>query len=403
MHLPLWVSLPTFVCSLLSFLADLASAVSYFVAPPERHFRQALIFNLLLADLINSGNNTISGVIALVRRHEAHPLEPGPGCDANAYIGQLTVQAVDFNILVISLAVLLTVKRVSIVERPPRWKVAIVCIIPWIPPLITANIAAGLGAWAPAGNWCWIKKSLVLRFSLTYGWRILIFFLTIVIYTYIYLYLKRKYGQLHISSSDRSVVGRDEDSITGTGKFRPNIPLDARTERSTPRPSDVTQVELETRTVAGPGGEFVSSTITTPKLSCTSHVETDAQSRLFDSSQAHLICPKTLKPKPTFGQRSRFPLSQRSEQQRSKVLRKMLLLNGYPVLYVILWIPGITNRLTEIILGISPVWLTAMQASTQLVGFANAVTYAWNEQLSDRVKERLGFRRPRRPSIQDGG
>ncbi|KAH9832729.1 G protein-coupled glucose receptor regulating Gpa2 [Teratosphaeria destructans] len=402
MSLPLWVTVPTFVCSLLSFLADLASAASYFLTPLERHFRQALIFNLLLADLINSGNNTISGAIALARRHKKYPLEPGPACDANAYIGQLTVQAVDFNILVIALAVLLTVKRSSIVERPPRWKVAIVCLIPWTPSLITANIATGLGVWAPAGNWCWIKKNLLLRYSLTHGWRIMIFFITIGIYTYIYLYLKRKYGQLHISSTDRSVT-RDEEQGTGTDKFRPDIPLEVRAEHSTPRPSDVTQVELEPRMGAGSGGEFVSSTVTTPKTSCTSHVEVDPQRRPSESQAQLIYPPQTVKPKQRFGQRAPCPLSMQGERQRRKVLRKMLLLNGYPVLYIILWIPGIANRFAEIVLGKPPLWLTAMQASTQLVGFANALTYVWNEQLSDRVKEKLGFRKRRRPSFQDGG
>lgn len=67
-------------------------------------------------------------------------------------------------------------------------------------------------------------------------------------------------------------------------------------------------------------------------------------------------------------------------------MRKMLLLNGYPVLYVILWIPGISNRVVEAV-GTSPTWLKALQCSTQLVGFANAMTYAYNEQLVQRVRQ----------------
>lgn len=61
-------------------------------------------------------------------------------------------------------------------------------------------------------------------------------------------------------------------------------------------------------------------------------------------------------------------------------LKRMLLLNGYPIAYIILWIPGMANRLVEVVNGSSPVWLRALQASTQFVGLANAVTYGLNEQ-----------------------
>jgi hypothetical protein len=90
-------------------------------------------------DWINSLNNTVSGAVSLARRHDEWPIPMGPSCIANAYIGQFTVQAVDFNILVISIAVLLTVRQSYILDQPPRWKVAIVCLIPWIPPMITGK------------------------------------------------------------------------------------------------------------------------------------------------------------------------------------------------------------------------------------------------------------------------
>ena len=49
MPLQLVVAIPTFVCSLLSFTASTTFAVFYILFPPERHFRQALIVNLLIA------------------------------------------------------------------------------------------------------------------------------------------------------------------------------------------------------------------------------------------------------------------------------------------------------------------------------------------------------------------
>lgn len=66
-------------------------------------------------------------------------------------------------------------------------------------------------------------------------------------------------------------------------------------------------------------------------------------------------------------------------------LKRMLLMNGYPIAYIILWIPGMANRLVEVINGSSPVWLRALQASTQFVGVANAVTYGLNEQARGRA------------------
>lgn len=81
-----------------------------------------------------------------------------------------------------------------------------------------------------------------------------------------------------------------------------------------------------------------------------------------------------------------------ADQARKKALKKMLLLNGYPILYIILWIPGIANRIAEGV-GSSPTWLKVLQASTQLVGLANAATYAYNEQLLRRIREGKPFKR----------
>lgn len=47
--LSLVVAVPTFICSLLSLMASCVFALFYILYPPERHFRQALVVNLLLA------------------------------------------------------------------------------------------------------------------------------------------------------------------------------------------------------------------------------------------------------------------------------------------------------------------------------------------------------------------
>lgn len=69
----------------------------------------------------------------------------------------------------------------------------------------------------------------------------------------------------------------------------------------------------------------------------------------------------------------------------------MLLLNGYPVMYIVLWIPGLTNRILEASgRPSSSEVLAALQCSTQFVGFANAVTYGLNREMRQVLGRDLG-------------
>lgn len=69
-------------------------------------------------------------------------------------------------------------------------------------------------------------------------------------------------------------------------------------------------------------------------------------------------------------------------------IQRTLLLNSYPLLYAILWIPGILNRIFELT-GHPNQTLAILQSSTQFVGFANAVTYGYNEHLRRDLTRRL--------------
>lgn len=69
-------------------------------------------------------------------------------------------------------------------------------------------------------------------------------------------------------------------------------------------------------------------------------------------------------------------------------VKRMLLMNGYPIAYIILWIPGIASRLAESTGG-SPRWLAALQSLTQYIGLINAVTYGMNEQMRRGVWKKL--------------
>ncbi|KZM25619.1 integral component of membrane [Ascochyta rabiei] len=61
---------------------------------------------------------------------------------------------------------------------------------------------------------------------------------------------------------------------------------------------------------------------------------------------------------------------------------KMLLLNMYPVTYLILWLPGISNRIAEG-MGHDIRTLVILQSSTQFIGLANATVYIYKEHRRD--------------------
>ncbi|CAK4033788.1 Hypothetical predicted protein [Lecanosticta acicola] len=380
MPLQLVIAVPTFICSLLSLLASTTFAILYILYPPERHFRQALIVNLLIAgkDWTNSLNNTLSGAIALSRRHDPEALAAGAACTVNAYVGQFSVQAIDFSILIISLSVFATVRQSRISIEPPWWQVLIVCAIPWIPPIITSNIALAYNLYGPvSGNWCWISaKYFGLRYALTHAWRIIVFVATIAIYTYIYIYLMRVYGKLSVGSStsggtvSRFTANEDYDMELQAGAEARNIR--ARSSVTVINSDNDQQPLRHAWSKHDPDAHYGM----TPR-------ETIAQ---VESQPSNIHTP----PGHPIG------TSGGSDRARRRALRKMLLLNGYPILYIILWIPGIANRIAEGI-GTSPIWLKVLQASTQLVGLANAATYAYNEQLLKRIRKgklfsRLGAR-----------
>lgn len=223
-----------------------------------------------------------------------------------------------------------------------------------------------------SGNWCWIKPNLLLRYTLTHGWRIAIFFVTIAIYTYVYIYLKRVYGKLNIST-DSSATQDDLD--LNTAEELPDIKQRSRghlriSSMATVKDSDEQPLSPTLKRGTAPSNDDIG--------------QSGSQVAIIGrKSQADVERVTTIN-----------TLGSSAAAARKRSLRKMLLLNGYPILYVILWIPGIANRIVETV-GESPTWLKALQASTQLVGFANALTYAWNEQLHKRVKSRWNFTRRR--------
>jgi hypothetical protein len=82
--------------------------------------------------------------------------------------------------------------------------------------------------------------------------------------------------------------------------------------------------------------------------------------------------------------------SSSTENTQYQSVQKILLLNAYPLAYIILWIPGVVNRSIEATGRTSHI-AQLFQASTQLVGLANALTFGWNERVVKQLGERFAM------------
>jgi uncharacterized membrane protein YqaE (UPF0057 family) len=82
--------------------------------------------------------NTISGATFLIRGRTPSPLSaPDMACRVSGWFSQSNAQAVDFNILIISIVVLLSVvKKDSIAHLETKWQI-LICALAWIPGFIT--------------------------------------------------------------------------------------------------------------------------------------------------------------------------------------------------------------------------------------------------------------------------
>ncbi|KEY73088.1 hypothetical protein S7711_09586 [Stachybotrys chartarum IBT 7711] len=353
------IAVPTFIGSLLSCLGSAIAIALQIARPPARHFRHTLIVNLLAADFIYGLGNTISGATFIASGRTPSPLtSPDTACLVSGWFSQSNAQAVDFNILIISIVVLISViKNDSITHLDVKWQI-LICLAAWIPGFITGTVGLLEGSYGyVSGNWCWIRSSrLDLRYGLSHGWRIGIFVITIAIYTYIYFRLKRVFKTI------RSV------STVSQSRTKPE-------RRATlhPDPDNDTQKILVTHSVSVshemqdfPNGSDTSNQNNEFHGESSMHSTAAAEENIGTSSAPF--------------EASRIPAAPN--------IKKMMLMNGYPLAYIILWIPGIANRLAESV-GQSPRWLSAMQASTQYIGLINALTYSLSEQMRRGVWKKL--------------
>jgi hypothetical protein len=338
---------------------------------------------------MNSLNNSISGITYL-RKHE---LQPGIACTVNGAIGQLSVQAADFSILAIALVTILTITRNIFMPRASRQRKIIICLSVWIVPIVTTIFATSLGQITPvSGNWCWISKSRPdLRYALTHGWRFAIIFTTIVIYLYIWWYLGRYFRS--VVNTFGTMFGSNEQ---GSNVKSTMLPVHERNssisiDESMPKEGiDGSETYLSVSTLYSPA-ENRRKTLSAGLLYPT---ELEKPPRVQRANTSPLQQVPNV-PNKRLSKRTRtityveFPIREQTRHVEREI-KRMMLLNAYPIMYVLLWIPGLMNRLLEAS-GNPPQGglLSALQCSSQFIGLANAITYGLSRQIRHRLKEDL--------------
>ncbi|KKY21044.1 putative glucose receptor git3 [Diplodia seriata] len=380
------VVIPTLVGSALSCFATTCVLISWMCyGQGKRSFRYALVLNLTFAEWVNSTNNTVSGTVAVMHKGL---LKPGGACTFNGWIGQMSVQAADFSILAIALVTLLTIKLKSYILNASFDKKILICLSVWLVPLATSTTAVAMHQMKPvSGNWCWISSEKIgLRYALGHGWRFAIILITIAIYVYVFTYMKKRLSYLQETSRTYSYdYGRDLHDLSALA------PSDS---KDCPKPNGGLAVIDEENPSPGRSTDAIHasnhantrSKLTAPKALT---APTNTQAKLLGVNTGISMAssaPSPLMQTPSTTTTTTTGGLHRRKRSQSKIVEReiwrMLLLNAYPIFYILLWMPGIVNRIAEAT-GHQYKWLQIMQCATQYVGLANALTYGYKEHRRD--------------------
>ncbi|KIM86508.1 hypothetical protein PILCRDRAFT_815741 [Piloderma croceum F 1598] len=352
-------SIIEFIGSTSSFLGASFMIVCYLLLPMKRHFRHTLILNLAVSDAVNGLCEALSGLHILIHRVD---IKAGPACTINGLIGQLTNQATDTTIFTMTCVTVYTITRRSLVPAQwPRRTILLTCIAIWTFPIITSFTALGMNWYGPvSGNWCWlVEKPAYIRYVLTHMWRFLFIFLEIGLYTYLHIYLKRRFNNTDTFLADA------ETGALNISPTRSQMVIDTSKESSV--------LEMSTW----------------DKNDQSSYNSYSYKQTKLDEIPPHSLVQLTKLPLRHIMAHRRTDDLTHHRNARLVAIEKVLLLNAYPLLYIILWIPGLANRLAEAF-GHSPKVLMVMQSTTQFVGLANAFTFGWNEEVARQLKHRFG-------------
>jgi len=380
-HLPpieVAVTAVTLTCSLLSFVGSGFILICYSILPLKQHFRHILIINLAIADFLNSLNGSVGGIVILATRK---PLGASRACVFNGFVEQVTVQGTDTAILVIAIATVYTLTRRSAISSIPEQRrrygqILLICVSVWALPFFTGFLALGMNWYAPAsGNWCWIKaKPVYLRYVLTHGWRYLFIITEIGLYIFLHFRLRQHY---------RSLMELQQTSLTAPVAFT----IEPNTSKAAPgEKSAISRIQFATPTSTSQEMNSLNSPATTYMQGSQYNLPTPPPPSTFPPSAKSFTLANVT------GLRESKSSRALSSNPQYQAIQRVLLLNAYPLAYIILWIPGIANRLIEAT-GHKSTVFQILQASTQLVGLANALTYGWNEKVAKQLKERFSKNR----------
>jgi len=357
--LRLAVSIIEFAGSLLSFIGASFILVCYMLLPMKRHFRHTLILSLAVADAVNALCDGLSGLQILIHRQDLHA---GIGCTINGFIGQMTVQATDTSIFAIACITVYTITRRRPVSGTWSWNsIILTWAAIWALPLTTSFTALGMGWYGPvSGNWCWlVAKPAYMRYVLTHGWRFLFIFLEVGLYIFLNFYLRRHFRNLSASLADTEAQS-SQIATSQSHVIAINPAQGQGTDLSLKRID--TDEEPYTPYSTGKAAEIGS----VPEFKLTQP----------PAGNIHIMAHRREK-------------ISRPRNPRLAQIERVLLLNAYPLLYIILWVPGLVNRLVEASGHTSNV-TQVLQSSTQFVGLANALTFGWNEEVARQLKQRFG-------------
>jgi len=284
-------------------------------------------------------NGSLSSITVIALGRD---FQDGPGCMASGFFTQLFVQAVDCNMLVIAVTLFYIVTHdFAFIKPPPKVKLALL-IAPWILPNITAVTALLLNYYHPAsGSWCWIQaEPNYLRYVFTHGWRFVIIITVVTIGFRVRVYLKKfkMESKEFLGLGSRMSVFASSSDSDATDKW----------QMEPPPPGSA----LRKRSMAAAVGSQESFEM--------------VESSSFDKDQGVVFREIEL-------ETTKVDISLTTAEKL-----KILLVGGYPLFYVVLWLPGIANRVAEAT-GHSVRILQILQASTSYIGFANAATFGWNE------------------------
>lgn len=282
-----------------------------------------------------------------------------------------------------------------------RAKKILICLSIWIIPLTTGCIAVAMGVMMPAGaNWCWISASRTdLRYALNHGWRFVIIAAIICIYGYVYWYMSRHFKSLAAterSSNYNSMAAGRRSRIDSMQKHPYALAVAPRA----PDVDDVQPASPDRRNVAGRSWlrlstcsehsdfpQLPDSAVTKEdvslKRSASEGVDGCADEPSVDNvhlARSGSVSSTASTMSNTMGrvETQKSPHTRRVKRE----VKKMLLLNAYPILYVLLWIPALVNRLLQAANhDLSSRVLDALQTSSAFVGLASGITYGFNQQL----------------------